>query len=159
MFQNTLYVLNKEKYISGIKMYLYEEYFCYICDLKQIFILKSKQFSFYKYLEFPYSKPCEVIINIKEILIDLKKFIYVSEEIIWSYVNDLDNKFANMCLINKFTRNFLDLDEIDKKYSYETNSIISKLKYFEENNLISIIESFIMFNEFSVSFKSTASIF
>lgn len=154
-FKKLLYKIHKNHapHNQMILMDIYEDYYCRYFEIKEIFISKSKQFSYC--IKNNWLNETEISFwkkSFKNITIFIKNKLQEYNK----YDDYLINKFYNMCLINNISLNYFNINN-DKKTSFENNYIICKLKNSNMKNIIGIIQSFI--NYYIQSFEGWASFY
>jgi len=136
---NILYITNLEVYdIFNIFQYRIYDYYMKLCIIKQMFIEKSKEFSYI-------IKYCASYIESnlwKKTFYELKHFISSQFKFYDIIINYLEKKIINMFLINKLTRTYFDIHDIDITL-INNNIIINKLIQYNKNPIVDIIKSFI----------------
>jgi len=149
---------NKIKIFNSFSIFLnmYLKYYKNIYFIEDILKKKYKEFYFCKLNKTNKLIKSNIIneidINYNTLIKKCKYIFYNIKKYINYKINDINIieqkikiKIFNMCLINKFTRIYFNIHDMDIKL-INYNSIIIKLKSYDLNPIINIIKSFINTN-------------
>jgi len=130
-------------------MNIYEDYYCKYCEIKQIIISKSKEYSWLINFDWDCISDYEIKCWKKSFL-RLKNLMKMTLIKYNQYDKYFTNKFYNMCLINKITLKYFSIND-ETKQTFRNNYIINQLIKVNQNNILEIIKSFI--NPYNQSFE------